>query len=442
MSSDLPVIVIGAGAAGLAVAKELKCNAVPFQVFEAHDEIGGLWNRGNDGSPAYLNLVTNSSKSTTYLDKRAPAAWPSYFSQQSALKYLDDFAKRYQLESHIRFRCGVDRVESLGEDHWKISFQERGPGHRQSVEGRAIVVCTGLHRQQNGFIPDELLRAAAASEIGYIHSSAYRDNAPFTGKRVVVVGFGNSAADIATEVSEVAAETIVSTRSVPWIIPLWVLGLPADMIRKLTNRMRVPFAIQIKVFHLLQRIYVGHPDGFGLGAIEHDLLDRLPVSDRGIVKAIKTGRVRLRGPIRHITRTSVRFNGSGADEQHIDHLIFATGYNRVYPILGDDLVAPLADEKMAFPLLIFHPQDKSLLFTSEVNVPQGSWPIFASQAKAIVAYLKAAPRQGKNVLHFDRARKDYRYDLKGKLFRRADRFHVDPDIYTRRLQQFARWIAL
>lgn len=441
MSSDLPVIVIGAGAAGLAVAKELKCNGIPFQTFEHHDEIGGLWNRRNDGSPAYLNLVTNSSKSTTYLDRKAPAAWPSYFSQQSALKYLDEFVIRYQLEPDIRFKCRVDRVESIGRGgRWKVRFHEHGSEQECSIEGRAVVMCTGLHRRQNQYIPHELLRAATASEIGYIHSSYYQDSTPYAGKRVVVVGFGNSAADIATEVSEVAARTIISTRAVPWIIPLWVLGLPADLVRKLTNSMRVPFVVQIKMFHLLQRAYIGHPDKLGLGHIGHDLLDRLPVSDRGIAKAIKTRRIQLRGPIQRITGASVCFDGG--DEQQIDHLIFATGYNRQYPILSEDLVTPLTSEGSAFPLLIFHPEEKNLLFSSEVNVPQGSWPLFASQAKAIAAYMKAAERQGKNVQYFDQNRKTYQYDLKGKLFRCADRFHVDPDIYTRRLHHFARWIAL
>ena len=419
----LPTFVIGAGATGLAVAKELKYNRIPFQVLEAHDEIGGLWNRSNAESPAYLNLTTNSSKSTTYLDKKAPISWPCYFSHERALQYLEDFANRHQLCSDIRLSSRVTRIESSGQDQWKVHYSDRRSGQHHRIEGRAVVVCTGIHRRPNQFIPGDLLQSVEESDIGYIHSSEYQDYTPFKGKRVVVVGFGNSAADIATEISAVADKTFISTRSVPWIIPLWVVGLPAD-----------------RVFHLLQRIYVGHPDDLGIGKIQHDLLDRLPVSNRGIMRAIRQQRIQLRGSIQRIGKTSVRFNGGkGADEQ-VDHLIFATGYRRHFPILDEYLFDPLVHDDDPFPLLVFHPEKKNLFFTSEVNVPQGVWPLFAGQARAIAAYLEADAQPGKNFFRFNLNRKARGSGFKGNLFRCEDRFHVDPDIYAGRLAEFSHWI--
>lgn len=436
-----PTIVIGAGAAGLAVARELKQSGIPFKVIEMHDEIGGLWNIHNEESPAYLSLATNSSKTTTYLDTNPPRSWPSYLSLDQARRYLDDFAQRHQLLPHILFHCCVRAVEAGNRDQWTVRFTERSTGKEDSLMARAVVLCTGMHRRQNRYIPGELLGAVGSSDIGYIHSSDYRDSAPYIGKRVVVVGFGNSAADIATEISEVCRTTTISCRSVPWIIPLWAIGLPADLVRRLAVRMHIPFAIQKSVFHFLQRVYIGHPNRLGLGPVNHDLLDRLPVSDRGLMKAVNRGRVRLRGPVRSIGRHTVRFTEDREIDEPVDNIIFATGYNKTYPVLDRQLAEPLSRDDQPFPFFIFHPVENNLFFTSEVSVPQGSWPMFAEQARVIAAYLRADSRPGNNFRSFNNDREAHHFDFKGRLFRCADRFHVDPDIYAGHLRRFTHWIT-
>nr|MDJ0957089.1 NAD(P)-binding domain-containing protein [Arenicellales bacterium] len=258
-TSTLPNIIIGAGPAGLAMMKELKSHGIRFVALESYENVGGLWNISNDNSPAYLSLTTNSSKGTTYLDQKAPASWPSYFSHERALEYLNDFAGRHQLLPSIRFSSRVDRVEKVPSEHWKVHFTDRTTGQRDSIVGHSVIVCTGIHSKQGRHIPKGIAAILDKSVIDFIHSSQYRDKFQYVGKRVLVVGFGNSAADIATEISEVTKRTLISTRSVPWIIPLWVLGVPADRFRGSAGALNVPFVIQNWIFHRLQRWYIGHP---------------------------------------------------------------------------------------------------------------------------------------------------------------------------------------
>ncbi len=438
--TEPPHVVIGAGPAGLAVMKEFNHSGIPFLGIEAEHTVGGLWNICSPQSPAYLNLSTNSSKTTTYLDQKAPASWPSYFTHELALQYLQDYATRNKLLSSIRFRTKVINLKAVEQGLWSITLLDVNTGQQEHLTARKVVLCTGVHNKTNRFVPPGLLTALKDSVIDAIHSSQYKDPAQYTDRRVLLLGFGNSAADIATEISAVAKSTILSSRSVPWIIPLWILGMPADQFRSYATLMRVPFCIQNFVFHCLQRLYIGHPRKLGLGKARHDLLDRLPLSDRGLIKAIEQKRVCLRGPVQRINNNCIHFAGESETSEQVDKVIFATGYTRDYPFLHRKYKQPLLHEELPFPLLIFHPDHKNLFFTSEVNVPQGSWPLFTKQAQAIVAYLKAEQSPGDNFYRFNKARHETNPDLKGKLFRCADRYHVDPDLYARSIDRFCAWI--
>lgn len=435
-------IVIGAGPAGLAVMQELKRNGIPFLGIESHDQIGGMWNIRNPQSPAYISLTTNSSKSTTYLDQTAPTSWPDYFSRQRAYQYLNDFTIRHGLSSSIRFNSSVNKVKKLDSGLWNVTCTDQNSGQEKNITAGKLVLCTGTHCKSNKSMPSELLEKFEGSGIDPIHSSQYKDPAPYVGKRVLLLGCGNSAADIATEISILAKSTVLSTRTVPWIIPLWVLGLPADKFRRFASMINIPFPIQNFFFHCLQRIYIGHPENLGLGEVHHDLLDHLPVSDRGLVKAIGQNRIRIYGAIERVDGNTVYFEGKRTTSEEIDNVIFATGYKRDYSFLDEQCKHPLRQEDNTFPLLIFHPVQKDLFFMSEVNVPQGSWPLFTKQAKVIASYLKAEIQPGHNFHFFNNARHKTNPDLKGKIFCAADRYHVDPDIYAKQLDRFCEWIRL
>ena len=434
--TKVSTIVIGAGPAGLAVMKELKCNGLPYLGLESHDAVGGMWNIQNPQSPTYIGLKTNSSKTTTYLDTTAPGDWPSYFSHSRALQ---DYATRHQLISKIHFNSRVEKVEKT-DSGWEVTVAAQDS--IQSVQAYRLVVCTGVHNRDNQRIPHELSDRFIRSGIDALHSSQYKNPLPYSNKRVLLVGFGNSAADIATEISAVAKKTIVSSRTVPWIIPLWVLGVPADQFRGFASKAHTPFALQNFIFHCLQRIYIGHPRQLGLGEVQHDLLDLLPVSDRGLVKAIKQKDVHLYGSINRVKGNRVYFDSKQDKFEDVDKVIFATGYHRHHPFLDRDYVQPLLNKEIVFPLFIFHPIERELFFTSEVNVPQGSWPLFTKQAKAIVSYCKAEDSPLENFHRFNRARHQINPDLKGKIFSRADRYHVDPDVYAKQIDRFCDWIRL
>ena len=402
-----------------------------------------MWATANPDSPAYHSLVTNSSKATTHLEPLPlPANTPSFVPRAHAERYLQQFASHCQLLDSIHFLTCVEEVKrsAAGDGSWAVTLRHVDTGRVTVNTYRAVVVATGTQSRSTAHLPAELYQQAVAAGIPAIHSCDYREPFSYADKSLLVVGLGNSASEIATEVSRVTKRTLVAVRSTPWIVPLSVLGVPAD---GLGSTPLGPHWLQMLAFTCLQRLYIGHPTSLGFPQPpDHQLLDRLPVSDRGITQALRSGRVQLRRSVRHIGPAGVTFDGAAdAEAEKVDAVIFATGYKHHYPFLplgsrtGDEMPEPL--------LTLFHPTEAGLMYMEEFSVPQSSWPGFTQQAEAIVQYLLADAERSKRCveLHSRRRVQHASPDYKGHLFSAADRWHADPVLYQRMLTDFAQWIA-
>ncbi len=304
-------------------------------------------------------------------------------------------------------------------------------------EYRAIIVATGLHNKKNRVYPEPLRAQAAASALDVMHSSEYRNPAGFAGKRVLVVGLGVSGTDIANEVSRVAARTLLSFRTAPWIVPANVLGRPGDL-AALGPTSWLPFWLQRESFRVIQAMTVGHPRGLPVPTLR--LLDRFAVTERGIVEAIKSNRVTLRATVGAIESGVAYFDDEQHDPEPIDTVLFATGYKRSYPML-DGVVSGGSSLSDVLPFLVFHPQDPTLAFMAETITPTGCWPIFLEQGRAIAAYFSSEQRNGSNFAAFNARRLNPSPDFKGKWYREADGFHVEVRTYTRALRKLTAWLS-
>lgn len=216
------VAVIGAGAAGLAAGKAMRDAGLEVVLYEKGDRPGGLWARDNAGglSPAYESLHTNTSKGRTqFADFPMPRSWPDYPSADLVAQYLADYAERFGVLPHIRFGSEVVSVDRDGPS-WAVTTASGDAGRFD-----AVVVANGHNwdpRWPDPAYPGEFTGTQ-------IHAHDYRTPDIFRDRRVLVVGMGNSAMDIAVDASHVAdGPVLLSARRGVHIVPKYLFGRPSD----------------------------------------------------------------------------------------------------------------------------------------------------------------------------------------------------------------------
>ncbi|MEZ4751008.1 MAG: NAD(P)/FAD-dependent oxidoreductase [Bdellovibrionota bacterium] len=433
--ANFPILVIGAGPAGLATMDALKRRGISFVGVDSAAGVGGMWLQSNPNSAAYNHLITNSSKATTHLGMEHEPGTPDFLTHQQALAYLQRFAETRLSDARMVFNTRVQTIRyDVKGGYWNVTF-----GSGSSMQYRAVVVATGHNTPANAVIPNRLRNEADAAGIKYLHSSLYRDPDLYAEGPTLIVGFGNSGAEIATAISAVNPETYVSIRSPRWLVPDYVGRTPADEFAN--SGFPLPHWLEMLGFHLIQRVTVGHPARIGIGMPDHGLLDRLPVADRGIAQAIRDKRVHVRSNIKQITRDGqVLFENPTEAPLTPARIIFATGYRRQYPFLESGY-GDFEDPNFYLSFSVFHPDKRGLCFLPELIVPQGAWPLFVEQANAVAAYFEAEASAASNVARFDTLRGLPNPDFKGHIFSQADQWHVDPKRVTELLRAYAAWIG-
>jgi hypothetical protein len=434
---DLPVLVIGAGPAGLAAMAALQHAGVKFRGIEAHSQVGGIWDETNPLSSVYDGMQTNTSRQTTHLGPAMPRVWPHYPSAGQAHTYLVSFAEQEQLPQHLEFSTRFEGAAKTPRGTWCVTVRRDMRAATEDIECRAIVFATGVHHRERHAVPRGLWEEAASAGLDVRHSSYYRSAQEFAGRRVLVVGIGNSGSDIADKVSRTADRTVLAVRSTPWIVPSMVFGRPSDQLADESTSW-LPHWVQLASFHFIQRLYIGHPSKLGLDAPRSNLLERLSVTDRGFLAAVREERISLRSNVVSLAGGVAKFAKAGHSPEEFDSVIFATGYNRQYPLLDQSPGNGLAE---ALSFLIFHRSEPGLAYMAETIGTRGCWPIFAEQGRAMAAYFAAEQRGGRNVAAFNARRASTSPDFKGKMFRTVDGFHVDYHRYTRALRDLTAWLS-
>lgn len=326
-SSAPRVCVIGAGVSGLTAVKALGDWNVPHICFEASDDVGGNWyfRNPNGRSSAYRSLHIDTSKAAVgFSDFPMDDRYPDFPHHSQIHGFLREYADRFGLRERIRFDTAVQCAERPRRGGWEVD------GERFD----ALLVCNGHHWDPS--YPS----FAGCFEGPSIHSHHYIDPTEplaLAGARVLVVGIGNSAVDIVSELSRkgVAEKVFISTRSGAWVIPKYVFGRPLDTVFK-TNP-RLPLGPQRRLAGLLPRLVSGRMEDFGLPRPDHRFLEAHPTVSSELLLRLGSGDAIAKPDVARLDPDRVHFTDGSVEE--IDAIIYATGYKINFPFFDPNLIS-------------------------------------------------------------------------------------------------------
>lgn len=331
MFNSRKVAIIGAGASGLCGARHIKAAGFHVTIFEIGSRIGGMWVYQNDNgrSSAYKTLHINTAKHlTAFEDLPFDDAVPAFPNHRDMAHYLASYADHHGLRDCIRFNARVTTVRPApnyddAAPRWEIRINHGDPEFFDTV-----IVATG-HLTK----PLEVTEFRDNFGSGYLHSHAYKDPADFAGKRVCIVGVGNSGMDIAADLCTTAELCVLVARSTPLIIPKLIFGRPFWDVVKPLHRRWVPAAVRNRIIQFLVWIVHGRMSGLGFGP-HHKKIHAS--SNATIVNHIHYRRVIVKQGIDRVRDGQLTF--SDATTERFDHLISATGYEIELDFLDPGIV--------------------------------------------------------------------------------------------------------
>lgn len=419
--------IIGAGPMGLASARNLQKLGIPFIGFELHSEVGGLWDIDNPHSTMYDSAHLISSKRMTEFaefpmaDEVAP-----YPHHREMGRYFRDYATHFQLRQHYEFDTRVLEL-TPDADGWQVTTEHNG--QRQQRRFAGVLIANGtLHTPNRPTLSGDF-----SGEL--IHSAQYRNPEIFKGKRVLLVGCGNSGADIAVDAVHQAARVDISLRRGYYFLPKFVKGKPIDT---LGGKRKLPRPIKQRLDATMMRMIVGKPSDYGLPDPDYRMYESHPVINSLILHHLGHGDITPRRDIARVDGHTVHFtDGQAAD---YDLILMATGYQLDYPFIArEHLNWPTGVDAPQLYLNAFHPEYDNLFLMGMLEATGLGWEGRNQQARLVALYIQQQRAGGASLDSFNRLKHEqagvtldggYQYI---KLARMA--YYVNKDVYLATLKQ-------
>ena len=364
-------IIVGAGPAGLACAATLRAAGLDVAVLEKAGQVGAVWRRHYD------RLHLHTDKSHSGLPGMAmPASYPAYPARAQVVDYLERYAARFGIKPV--FNTEVSRIARDG-PQWRADLAEG------SIVAPVVVIATGIADAPHRPTWPGIERYSGA----VLHSSEYRNPGPYAGKRVLVVGFGNSGGEIALDLANAGVDVTMSVRGPVQVIPRDLLGFPILSWAILYQRLpaRLVDAINAPVL----RLALGDFEKLGLRRaakgprrmVEED--GRIPLIDIGTLARIRDGAIKLRGGIARFTADGAVFADATSDP--FDAVILATGFRPDLRRLIPDIEGIFDPHGM--PLVTGRPTAApGLYFCGQIAVPTGQLREIGIEAERIARSAK------------------------------------------------------
>jgi len=372
--------VIGAGSCGITAAKALYEARVPFDCFEMGPVLGGLWvfRNPNGRSGCYSTLEMNTSgPRMSYSD--FPVNDDDYPSHGEVRDYFDRYVDHFGIRDTITFDTRVERVARAGDGTWEVEIS--GAGARDGGETRsydAVLVCNGHHwdpRWPEPAFPGEFHGVQ-------MHAHDYRDPEQFAGRRVVIVGGGNSGMDLARDASHVAEVTYLSLRRGYHVIRKR-LGRKDTPVDQTLLPPWLPWAIKQKAFEVL-RLRSGGLSRYGFPEPDHKIGHAHPTLSDEVHDRLEAGAVIPKPNIREFRGGRVAFEDGS--EEEADVVVYCTGYRVSFPFFDEELIAA-PDNDLPLYRRLFHPEIAGVYFLGLAQPLGAIMPMAEEQAKWVAQLL-------------------------------------------------------
>ncbi|KAM9009531.1 flavin-containing monooxygenase 5-like [Ara ararauna] len=333
------VAIIGAVASGLCALKCCLDEGLVPTCFERSRDTGGLWHfeeHPDEGCASiYHSVIINTSKEMMcFSDFPIPEDFPNYMHNSKIMEYFRMYAQHFDLRHHIRFRTSVCRVSKCPDfattGQWEVVTESEGK--QEAAVFDAVLVCTGVHTEAH--LPLSAFPGLEKFEGWYLHSRDYMRPQSFSGKRIVVVGSGNSGINTAVELSHTAEQVFLSTKCGAWVLhQVADVGYPFNfsylshfiqLFQSLLPRIAISFLLEKKLNACFDH------ELYGLRP-QHWVLDQHPTINDDLPNRIISGRVLVKPNIQEFTETSAIFEDGTRED--IDAVVFATGYSFSFPFL-------------------------------------------------------------------------------------------------------------
>lgn len=308
-----PTLIIGAGPGGLAVAGRLRQEGLDFEIVEQSGDIAYSWHNHYDR--LHLHTVKQLS---ALPGLEFPEDYPLFVPRLQLIQYYEQYAEHFNIRPH--FHAKVTDVKAVKGGKWEVRIKDQ-----EGFVADQVVIATGVNRVP--YYPHWNGQENFQGEL--VHSREYRNPDPFIGQKVLIIGMGNTGAEIALDLANHNVETYLSVRSPVNIVPLTFMGNPTQLTaRKLA---RIPFGLGDWLGTQVRRIAVGNLNKYGLKTSKMPPAKQLretgktPVIDLGTVEQIKAGKIKILPDIDHFNIDGLLLFKNG-EQHHFDAIILATGY--------------------------------------------------------------------------------------------------------------------
>ena len=374
------VCIIGAGPSGLAAAKNCVQAGLSVVVFEKNDKVGGNWvfNAKTGHSSVYENThIISSKRLSEYENFPMPDSYPDYPNHRQVQAYFEQYAKHFDLCAKIRFEHTVEHVQREESGSFRVRYHDAA-GSVQTELFDALMVANGHHW-------DPKFPAYPGTFSGqYMHSHDFKAvDEQWRGKRVLVIGAGNSACDVAVESARVAGSVSMSMRSPQWFLPKFVFGTPSDVFAERAKWL--PKKLKQHLMTWMIRGLQGRYRDYGLPENKKPLLSHHPTANSDLLDFIRHGRITPRAGIKAFHGREVEFTDGTRDE--FDIVCACTGFRISFPFFDKTFVDFADAERVPLFRKMMHADYDNLYFIGLFQPFGCIWPLADYQAMLACAEL-------------------------------------------------------
>lgn len=385
------ICIIGAGPSGITALKNLKDKDLNVVCYDQNAEVGGNWIYSEKESHSSVFDTTHIISSKTlsqyedYTFDDFDTTVADYPSHDELRRYFQSYASHFDLYPFIQFSTTVKHCKRLGDHQWEVCIEQDGKEHTELFTD--LVVCNGHHSVPR--IPSY----PGTFNGEFMHSHQYKKAAPFKDQRVLVIGGGNSACDVAVETSRVSLKTSISWRRGYRIIPKFFFGKPSDIVASRFNWL--PIKLRSWLNDVLLKIMIGDNRLYGLQKVKTKFGETHPTVNDELLYKIRHGKVYPKVDIDRMDGNTVLFKDGTKEE--VDVIIACTGYVITHSFFDPSFI-DYSKGPVPLYLKMFHEKYHDVFFIGMFQPLGCIWPGSELQSKLLANYLTGNWKMPKNIV--------------------------------------------